>query len=84
VSLATTDGRVEADYRIPDDGEETPHAEYLFSDDYELTGAELHRKHGEWQLHIRTKAHVRLTRQNRRRPRTERNGTERFLALTLA
>ena len=55
VSLATTDGRIEADYRLPDDMDGTPHAEYLFADDYEVTGAELHRKHGEWQLHIHIK-----------------------------
>src|SRR6056297_194625 len=29
VSLATTDGRVEADYRLPDDMDGTPHDEYL-------------------------------------------------------
>ncbi|WP_181685231.1 RNA-guided endonuclease InsQ/TnpB family protein [Halorhabdus salina] len=58
VSLATTDGRVEADYRLPEDMDGTPHAEYLFSDEYEVTGAELHRKHGEWQLHIHTKTDV--------------------------
>ena len=58
VSLATTDGRVEADYVLPDEDSETPHAEYLFSDEYETTGAELHRKHGEWQLHIHCKKEV--------------------------
>ena len=58
VSLATTDGRIEADYRLPNDMDGTPHTEYLFSDDYEVTGAELHYKHGEWQLHIRTKTDV--------------------------
>jgi len=30
----------------------TLHAECLFSDDYEMTVAELHRKRGEWQLHV--------------------------------
>jgi len=58
VSLATIDGRVEAEYRLPDDMDGTPHDEYLFSDDYEVTGAELHRKHGEWHLHIHTKTEV--------------------------
>ena len=58
VSLATTDGRIEANYRLPDDAEGTPHGEYLFSDEYELTGAELHRKHGEWQLHVHCKMDV--------------------------
>ena len=55
VSLATIEGRIEAEYRLPEQMNGTPHAEYLFSDDYEVTGAELHRKHGEWQLHIHTK-----------------------------
>jgi len=58
VSLATTAGRVEADYRLPEDTDGTPHGEYLFSNDYEVTGAELHRKHGEWRLHIHTKTDV--------------------------
>ena len=30
VSLATTDGRIEADYMLPDEERDTPHAEYLF------------------------------------------------------
>ncbi|SDE73864.1 RNA-guided endonuclease InsQ/TnpB family protein [Halorientalis regularis] len=58
VSLATTDGRIEADYVLPDGDSDTPHAEYLFSDEYETTGAELHRKHGEWQLHIHCKKEI--------------------------
>ena len=58
VSLATTDGRIEADYVLPENPDGTPHGEYLFSDDYEITGAELHRKHGNWELHIRTKADI--------------------------
>jgi len=58
VSLATTDGRIEADYVLPDKDSDTPHVEYLFSDDYETTGAELHHKHGEWQLHIHCKMEV--------------------------
>jgi IS605 OrfB family transposase len=58
VSLATVDGRIEADYVLPDPERDTPHAEYLFTDDYEVTGAELHRKHGEWQLHIHCKQEV--------------------------
>jgi IS605 OrfB family transposase len=58
VSLATTDGRIEADYLLPDKDSDTPHTEYLFSDEYETTGAELHRKHSEWQLHIHCKTDV--------------------------
>jgi IS605 OrfB family transposase len=45
VSLATVDGRIEADYVLPDQDSDT-------------TGAELHRKHGEWQLHIHCKREV--------------------------
>ena len=56
VSLATVDGRIEADYILPNDSQETPHGEYLFSEEYEITGAELHHKYGDWELHIRTKA----------------------------
>ncbi|ERH12069.1 MAG: transposase, IS605 OrfB family, central region, partial [halophilic archaeon J07HB67] len=52
VSLATVDGRIEADYVLPENPEGTPHQQYLFTDDYDITSAELHRQHGEWQLHI--------------------------------
>jgi hypothetical protein len=52
VSLATVDSRVEADYLLPENREGTPHQQYLFNDDSDITSAELHQKHGEWQLHI--------------------------------
>ena len=55
VSLATTDGRIKADYVLPDTDSATPHAEYLFSDEYETTGAELHYTNGNWMLHIHCK-----------------------------
>lgn len=55
VSLATTDGRVEANYVLPDEDSDTPHSEYLFSDAYEVTGAELHYRDGGWFLHIHCK-----------------------------
>jgi IS605 OrfB family transposase len=58
VSLATTEERVKADYILPDEDSETPHSEYLFSDDYEITGAELHYRNGKWMLHIHTKMEV--------------------------
>ena len=58
VSLATTDGRIEADYVLPDDEQDTPHAEYLFSDEYETTGAELHYRDSDWMLHIHCKMEV--------------------------
>jgi IS605 OrfB family transposase len=60
VSLATVDGRIEADYVLPENPADTPHQRYLFDDDYEITSAELHRKHGEWQLHICCTADVEI------------------------
>ncbi|MEZ3117788.1 RNA-guided endonuclease InsQ/TnpB family protein [Halobaculum sp. MBLA0147] len=60
VSLATVDGRIKADYVLPENPENTPHQKYLFNDDYEITSAELHRKHGEWQLHICCTADVEI------------------------
>ena len=58
VSLATTDGRIEADYVLPDEKSDTPHSEYLFSEEYETTGAELHYHDGDWILHIHCKRDV--------------------------
>ena len=52
MSLATLDGRIEADYILPENPADTPHEKYLFNDDYDITSAALHRKHGEWQLRI--------------------------------
>ena len=60
VSLATTDGRIEADYLLPDEDTGTPHSEYLFSDEYETTGAELHYRDGEWVLHVHCKRDVEI------------------------
>ena len=58
VSLATTDGRIEADYVLPDEDSDTPHSEYLFSDEYEIRGAELHYQNGDWVLHVHCKKEV--------------------------
>jgi len=58
VGLATTDGRIEADYVLPDEDSDTPHADYFFSDEYETTGAELHYTNGTWMLHIHCKRDV--------------------------
>jgi putative transposase len=58
VSLATTDGRIEADYVLPDANSDTPHSKCLFSDKYETTGAELHYRDGNWVLHIHCKKDV--------------------------
>jgi putative transposase len=58
VSLATVDGRININYVLPDADRDTPHSRYLDNDAYEVTGAELHHKHDEWFLHLRTKAEV--------------------------
>jgi IS605 OrfB family transposase len=58
VSLATTDGRIEANYVLPDEDTDTPHSEYLFSHEYEITGAELHYHDGDWVLHVHCKMEV--------------------------
>ena len=58
VSLATVDGRMEVGYVLPDADRDTPHSRYPDTDDYEVTGAELHTKDGEWFLHLRTKAEM--------------------------
>ena len=57
-TLATTEGRVRVQYVLPNESRDTPHARYLFNDDYEVTGAELHYRNGDWYLHVRTKADV--------------------------
>ncbi|MEF8842516.1 MAG: zinc ribbon domain-containing protein [Haloarculaceae archaeon] len=57
-TLSTVEGRITAEYVLPDESRETPHSEYLFDDDYEVTGAELHYRGGEFYLHVRTKADV--------------------------
>ncbi|WP_436931839.1 RNA-guided endonuclease InsQ/TnpB family protein [Halosimplex halobium] len=58
VTLATTEGRVRADYVLPNDACGTPHGKYLLADDYETTGAELHYRDGDWMLHIHCKREV--------------------------
>ena len=57
-TLSTVEGRITAQYVLPDENRETPHSEYLFNDDYEVTGAELHYRDGEFYLHVRTKTDV--------------------------
>ncbi len=59
VSLSTVNGRVEAEYVLPPEGE-NPHTKYLRNDDYEVTGATLQYrdKTDTFYLHIGTKADV--------------------------
>ena len=57
-SLSTVDGRVTVEYVLPDETRDTPHSEYLRSDDWEQTGATLHYRRGDFYLHVRTKADV--------------------------
>jgi IS605 OrfB family transposase len=57
-SLSTVDGRVTAEYVLPDENRDTPHSEYLRSDEWEPTGATLHYSRGSFYLHVRTKTDV--------------------------
>ncbi|QKY21833.1 IS200/IS605 family element transposase accessory protein TnpB (plasmid) [Halolamina sp. CBA1230] len=59
VSLSTVDGRVEAGYVLPPEGD-NPQTEYLRNDDYEVTGATLQYRDetDTFYLHIGTKAEV--------------------------
>jgi putative transposase len=42
VSLATVNGRVECQYDLPDDPEDTPHGEYLLNEDYSFSTSTVH------------------------------------------
>ncbi|MCL9814549.1 RNA-guided endonuclease InsQ/TnpB family protein [Natranaeroarchaeum aerophilus] len=59
-TLATIDGRVTAEFVLPDDQRDTPHSEYLFNDEYDVKGATLHYDEVEdcFYLHVRTKPAV--------------------------
>ncbi|ELZ66402.1 transposase, IS605 OrfB family protein [Haloferax prahovense DSM 18310] len=59
-TLATIDGRVTAEFLLPDEKRDTPHSEYLFNDDYDVKGATLHYDEVEdcFYLHVRTKPAV--------------------------
>jgi putative transposase len=58
MSLATTNGRVEAGYVLPDGDSDTPHSKYLLSDEFETTVAELHYRDDNWVLRIHCKMKV--------------------------
>ncbi len=59
-TLATIDGRVTAEFVLPDEQRDTPHSAYLFNDDYGAKGATLHYDTVEdcFYLHVRTKPAV--------------------------
>jgi len=38
-TLATIEGRVTAEFVLPDEQRDTPHSAYLFNDDYDLKGS---------------------------------------------
>ena len=42
VSLATVNGRVECEYDLPENPEDTPHGEYLLNEDYEFATSTVH------------------------------------------
>jgi IS605 OrfB family transposase len=52
VSLATTNGRIQAQLHLSNKPEGTPHGDYLLSEDYEPGGATLHHRDGDWWLHV--------------------------------
>ncbi|QLD90826.1 IS200/IS605 family element transposase accessory protein TnpB [Natronomonas salina] len=51
-TLATVDGRVRAHYVIPEDETGTPFAEYWDRDEWERKEATLHKRDGEFYLHV--------------------------------
>jgi putative transposase len=51
VSLATIDGRIEADLVLPD-GDDNPHSYYMENEDWERCQSELVRNSDGWFLHI--------------------------------
>ncbi|ELZ29943.1 transposase, IS605 OrfB family protein [Halogeometricum pallidum JCM 14848] len=55
-TLATINGRVTAEFVLPDEHRETPHSSYLFNDNYDVKGATLHYDTVEdcFYLHVRT------------------------------
>lgn len=59
-SLSTIDGRITAEYVLPDENSDTPHSQYLLNEEYETTGATLHyrKTSDEFYLHVRTKTVV--------------------------
>ena len=59
-TLATIDGRVTAEFVLPDEQRDTPHSAYLFNDAYDVKGATLHYDTVEdyFYRHVRTKPAV--------------------------
>nr|WP_269785458.1 transposase [Halobacterium noricense] len=51
-TLATVDGRIRAEYVTPEDDEGTPFAEYWDSEEWERNEATLHKRDGEYYLHV--------------------------------
>lgn len=50
-TLASGDGRIEAEYDLPP-GRDNPYTEYVRSDEWELRESTLHRRDGDYYLHI--------------------------------
>jgi len=57
-SLSTVDGRATVEYVLPDENRDTPHSEFLRSDEWEQTGATFHYRRGDFYLYVRTTADV--------------------------
>ncbi|MDJ1430649.1 hypothetical protein [Halostagnicola sp. A-GB9-2] len=52
MTLATTGDRVTAEYVLPHDDEDTPFEEYWNEDEWEKKEATLHKRDGEYYLHV--------------------------------
>ena len=51
-TLATVDGRIRAEYVTPEDDVDTPFEDYWNSDEWERKEATLHKRDGEYYLHV--------------------------------
>jgi len=83
VSLSTVNGRVECDYVIPDDPEETPIGEYLLNEDYEFRMSTLQYDRSTESFYLHAKcAEPNVTRKSSLRLLLMTPSTEQSLALT--
>jgi putative transposase len=64
VSLATVNGRVECEYDLPDNPEDTPHGEYLLNEDYSFSTSTVHydSEADEFYLHAAMEKSVEVDR----------------------
>lgn len=58
ISLATTQGRIEYDYILPEDYEELEYFEYLTNEEWSPVKATLHNRDEDWFVHVGFKREV--------------------------